>query len=124
MKITLEEVRELKATLEKLMLYEGHPRLSSYDFRVMQQLNNMECYKSSNEDYDGSDQMGMLRGSIDKCSPEVVEHLKPFVDKHTYVDTVNYKLSFYDNAKVTVGLLGIILLPIAVVYFAVKLIFF
>lgn len=122
MMITLEEVRELKTTLEKLMLYEGHPRLSTHDFRVMMQLNHMELYISSNEGYDCNSQMGMLRGSIDKCSPEVVEHLKPFVDRHTYVHTT--KLGFYDNAKVTLGLLGIILVLITVVYFAVKLIFF
>lgn len=80
--VTLEEVKELKATLEKLMLHERRLHFSINDFHALQQLNNMEYYKSSNEDYDGSIQMGILRGSIDKCSAEVAEHLKPFLDRH------------------------------------------
>lgn len=84
MKITLEEVRELIATLEKLMLYEGHPRLSSHDFNVMMQLYHMKDYKSSNEDYDVRGQLAMLDGSIKNCSSEVAEHLKSFLGKHTF----------------------------------------
>lgn len=126
--VTLQEIKELKATLEELMLYERRLHFSVNDFHALQQLANMEYYKSSNQDYDVSNQMGMLHGSIDKCSPEVAEHLRPFVNKHTYVEEHTYvgttKLSFYDNAIVTLSLLGIILLPIAVVYFAIKLIFF
>lgn len=81
-KITLEEVQELIATLEKLMLYKGHPRLSRYDFHAMMQLYHMRDYKSSNEHYNARTHLGQLKSSIDKCSQEVIEHLKPFLDKH------------------------------------------
>lgn len=77
--IILEEVKKLRKTLEKLLLYEGYPPLSRYDFEVMQHINNIEHYLLSSANYDASSQISMLKHLVEDCTPEVAEHLKPFL---------------------------------------------
>lgn len=79
MTIALEDVQPLLVKL-KAMLHEEHHTSTRYDKEAMQHLYNIEHYKSSKVDYDAVHELQMLKGLVDKCSQEVAEHLRKFLN--------------------------------------------
>lgn len=78
MKVNLQEVQQLKAKLNAMLL-KNENVLSHSDKETMQHINNIEHYLLSSSNYDASSQIGMLKQSLKDCSPTVAEHLRPFL---------------------------------------------
>ncbi|WP_461791185.1 hypothetical protein [Pedobacter sp.] len=77
MKVNLQEVQQLKAKFNAMLLDESV--LTYSDKQAMQEVFNIEHYLLSNAKYDASFQIGMLKELVKDCSTQIAEHLKPFL---------------------------------------------
>lgn len=77
MKVNLQEVQQLKAKFNTILLDESV--LTYSDKQAMQEVFNIEQYLLSNAKYDASYQIGILKQLVKDCSPRVAEHLKAFL---------------------------------------------
>lgn len=74
MKVNLQEVQQLTAKLNAMLL-KNESVLTYSDKEVIQQVNNIEHYLISNADYDASYGMRLLKDMVGKCSQKDVKEL-------------------------------------------------
>ena len=77
MKVNLQEVQQLKAKFNAMLLDESV--LTYSDKQAMQEVFNIEHYLLSNANYDTGSQIGMLKQLVEDCSTRVAEQLRPFL---------------------------------------------
>ena len=77
MKVNLQEVQQLKAKFNSMLLDES--MLTYSNKQAMQEVFNIEHYLLSNANYDARSQIGMLKQLVEDCSTQIAEHLRPFL---------------------------------------------